>query len=125
MNIPDNLLYSKEHEWVRFDGGKAYVGITDYAQSSLGDIVFVELPEVGAEVKAMSEAGVVESVKAVSPIYSPVTGKIVEVNEGLVDAPESINEAPYDHFIFVVEIEGDGGKGALLDAAAYAPLCHD
>ncbi len=125
MNIPENLYYSKEHEWVRFDGTKAFIGITDYAQSNLGDIVFVELPEIDTELGKMDEAGVVESVKAVSPVYSPVAGKITEVNEELLDAPESINEAPYDHYLFAVELADPSDKEGLLDATAYAKLCEE
>ncbi|MBR5626089.1 MAG: glycine cleavage system protein GcvH, partial [Thermoguttaceae bacterium] len=97
MDIPANLYYSKEHEWVRFENGKACVGITDFAQHHLGDIVFVELPEIGTELNAMDEAGVVESVKAVSPVYSPVSGKIIDVNTELESAPERLNSAPYDN----------------------------
>lgn len=124
MNIPQDLLYSKEHEWVRFEGNKAYIGITDYAQTHLGDIVFVELPEVGTEVSPMQEASTIESVKAVSPVFSPLAGKIVEVNERLLDEPQLVNEAPYENYVFAVETDGTG-KDALLNAEAYAPLCAE
>ncbi len=124
MNIPQDLFYSKEHEWVRFDGNKAYIGITDYAQNSLGDIVFVELPEMESEVDSMSEAGVVESVKAVSPIFSPMSGRIVEVNEELEKSPELLNSDPYGQFIFAVEIKNSQEKEDLLDAAAYESICE-
>lgn len=123
MNIPENLRYSKEHEWVRVEGNRATIGITDFAQDSLGDIVFVELPQVGDEVKAMGEAGVVESVKAVSPVYSPVSGKVVEVNGALEGAPESVNAAPYDSWFFVLEMTDPAEVDALLDAAAYEKIC--
>lgn len=122
MNIPQNLLYSKEHEWVRIEGNKAYVGISDYAQHHLGDIVFVELPELNTEFDAMTEAAVVESVKAVSPVFCPVAGKVVEVNEELLDSPEKVNEDPYASFLFAVETDG-AGKENLLSADDYAPLC--
>ena len=124
MNIPQNLLYSKEHEWVRIEGDKAYIGISDYAQHHLGDIVFVELPEPGTEFDAMTEAAVVESVKAVSPVFCPVTGKVVEINEQLLDSPEMLNEDPYTSFLFAVETDGIG-KENLLSAADYAPLCEE
>lgn len=124
MNIPQNLLYSKEHEWVRIEGDKAYIGISDYAQHHLGDIVFVELPEPGTEFDAMTEAAVVESVKAVSPVFCPVTGKVVEINEQLLDSPEMLNEDPYTSFLFAVETDGTG-KENLLSAADYAPLCEE
>lgn len=125
MNIPENLLYSKEHEWVRFEGNKAYIGITDYAQNSLGDIVFVELPENDSEVEAMGEAGLVESVKAVSPVFSPLSGRIIEVNEKLEQSPELLNSEPYDQFIFAIEIKDISEKEELLDAENYQKNCCD
>ncbi|MBR2694689.1 MAG: glycine cleavage system protein GcvH [Thermoguttaceae bacterium] len=124
MNIPQNLLYSKEHEWVRFEGNKAYIGISDYAQHHLGDIVFVDLPELGTEFDAMTEAAVVESVKAVSPVFCPVTGKVVEINAELLDSPEKVNEDPYASFLFAVETDGTG-KDNLLSASDYTPLCEE
>jgi len=125
MNIPSDLFYSKEHEWARVDGNKAFVGITDFAQHSLGDVVFVELPEVGAKISAGDEAATVESVKAVSPIYSPVAGTIVEVNSKLEDAPQLLNEAPYEQHVFVVALDAPFEKGELLDADAYAGICEE
>jgi len=95
MKIPNDLRYTKEHEWVSIDEGVATVGITDYAQSELGDIVFVELPEVGDEVEELESFGTIEAVKTVSELYSPVSGTVVEVNEALEDKPELINEDPY------------------------------
>ena len=124
MNIPENLRYSKEHEWVRVEGNKAYIGITDFAQASLGDIVFVELPEVGAALAAFGEAGVVESVKAVSPVYSPVSGTVVEVNDALEGAPESVNADPYGSWFFALELSNSAEVEALLDAAAYEKCCE-
>ncbi|SIS96031.1 glycine cleavage system protein GcvH [Alicyclobacillus vulcanalis] len=120
MNIPDGLKYSREHEWVRVEGSRAYVGITDFAQDELGDIVYVELPEVGAEVKAGDTFGTVESVKTVSDLYAPVSGRVVEVNEALAAAPEKVNESPYDEaWMIVVEMADPAELEALLDAEAY------
>jgi len=95
MNVPEGLLYTKEHEWTKIEGDTAIVGITDYAQHQLGDIVYVELVEVGKEVKQMERIGTVESVKAVSEIYSPLSGTVIEVNDSLKDHPELINQDPY------------------------------
>jgi glycine cleavage system H protein len=95
MNVPEELLYTKEHEWTKIEGDTAVVGITDYAQHQLGDIVYVELVEVGKEVKQMERIGTVESVKAVSDIYSPLSGTVIEVNDSLKDHPELINQDPY------------------------------
>ena len=96
MNIPENLLFTKEHEWVRIDNDKAVLGITDYAQEQLGDITYVELPELGAEVKANSELAVIESVKAASDVYSPISGTVEAVNDELNTSPEKINQSPYE-----------------------------
>jgi glycine cleavage system H protein len=123
MNVPDDLHYSAEHEWVRIEGGRARVGITDYAQDALGDIVFVELPAVGAEVAVGGPLGEVESTKSVSEIYAPVAGTIVAVNDALPDSPERINVDPYgDGWICELELAGDTGLDDLLDAAAYRDL---
>jgi len=122
MNIPDNLKYTKSHEWVRLDGNTAFVGITDYAQESLGDIVYIELPEVGAEVAADEELTTIESVKAAEPIYSPLTGNIVEVNEALNDKPELINQEPYGSYIFAVELDDTSAYEKLLTSDEYAKL---
>jgi glycine cleavage system H protein len=123
MNIPDDLRYSVEHEWVRAEGGRVRVGITDYAQDALGDIVYVELPAVGAEVTVGGKLGEVESTKSVSEIYAPVAGTITAVNDGLSDSPERINEDPYgEGWICEVELAEDGGVEALLDPAAYGDL---
>ncbi len=119
-NIPSDLKYSKSHEWVREEGDLVVVGITDHAQELLGDIVFVELPEVGSEIGAEGECGVIESVKAASDLYAPLAGEIVEVNEDLVDAPERINEAPYEAWI--LKLKPTGGLGELLDADAYTAV---
>jgi len=120
VNIPEGLKYSREHEWVRVDGSRAYIGITDYAQDELGDIVYVELPEVGAELKAGETLGTVESVKTVSDLYAPVSGRVVEVNEALASAPEKVNESPYEEaWMIVVEMADPSELEALLDAEAY------
>jgi glycine cleavage system H protein len=123
MNIPDDLRYSVEHEWVRTEGGRVRVGITDYAQEALGDIVYVELPAVGTEVVVGGKLGEVESTKSVSEIYAPVAGTITAVNEGLPDTPEHLNEDPYgEGWICELELAADGGVEALLDPAAYRDL---
>jgi glycine cleavage system H protein len=122
-NVPSSLKYSKEHEWVRVDGNRAYIGITDFAQSELGDIVFVELPEAGAELTANATFGTVESVKTVSDLYAPVSGKIVEINTALSDAPEKVNESPYeDGWMLVVEMSDASELDQLLSADEYTAL---
>lgn len=121
MNVPEDLAYSSDHEWIRTDGGRARVGITDYAQDALGDVVYVQLPEVGADVSAGDAIAEVESTKSVSDIYAPVSGTIVEVNAELVDTPERLNDDPYgEGWIFIIET-ADGGT-ELLDAGAYRNL---
>jgi glycine cleavage system H protein len=123
MDFPEGLRYSKEHEWVAVDGGRARVGITDFAQDALGDVVFVQLPEVGATVSAMSSIAEVESTKSVSDIYAPVSGTVVEVNAGLESTPEQLNQDPYgDGWIFVIEMSEPSEVDALLDAPAYRSL---
>jgi glycine cleavage system H protein len=120
MNVPDDLKYTREHEWARVKGSRVTVGITDFAQDQLGDVVFVELPSVGDEVKKGEAFGVVESTKAVSDLFAPVSGKVVEVNDPLVDAPETINEEPYeDGWLVVIEASDPKELGELLDGAAY------
>ena len=120
MNIPDDLRYTKEHEWCRLKGNRAAVGITDHAQDQLGDIVYVELPEVGDAVKKGESFGVVESTKAVSELFAPVSGKVVEVNDPLTDSPEAINEDPYEEgWMIQVEMADPGEAEALMDAATY------
>lgn len=123
MLIPDNLRYSSDHEWIRLEGNKAKVGITDYAQDALGDIVFIDLPEVGSQVTVGQSISEVESTKSVSDIFAPLTGTIVEVNDELPDAPERVNQDPYgDGWIFVVEVADTAAVDSLMDAAAYAEL---
>lgn len=123
MIILEGLYYSNEHEWVRVEGEKAYIGITDYAQHHLGDIVFVELPEMDEEVKAGAEIGVIESVKAVSTMFCPVGGIIVEINEALEESPELLNEDAYENYIAVVEMKDADDLKALLNAHEYEELC--
>lgn len=119
--IPEELKYTKSHEWVRDEGdGIVAVGITDHAQELLGDLVFVELPEVGGQLTAGGECAVVESVKAASDLYSPLDGEVVEVNQALADSPEAINESPYENWIFKLKMEDPAQLDGLLDAAAYA-----
>ena len=115
-----DLKYSKEHEWVRVEGDVAVVGISDYAQAQLGDVVFVELPEIGRQVAKDSEAAVVESVKAASEVYAPVSGEVVEVNEALGDEPEMVNGAPMgDGWFFKIRIGNPSEIDELMDEAAY------
>jgi glycine cleavage system H protein len=125
MNIPEKLRYTEDHEWVRVEGEKAFIGITDHAQDSLGDIVYVELPEVGLVVSNGDEATNIESVKAASPIYAPVSGTIAEVNEELDEAPERINEDPYGTFIFSIQMSNPEESKTLLDAEEYATVLED
>ena len=121
MDIPPHLRYTEEHEWADIGEGKARVGITAYAADQLGDVVYVELPKGGAHLKRMAAFGVVESVKAASDLYSPLTGKVLEVNDLLADAPEFVNEDPFgDGWMLVIEVEEPSELTALLDAAAYA-----
>lgn len=123
---PDDLRYSKEHEWVRPENGRARVGITYYAQDELGDVVFVDLPRVGTNVQAGEAFAAVESVKAVSDVYAPVSGRIVEVNEELADRPELINEDPYGRgWIAVIEMDNPAEADELLDAAQYKALIEE
>ena len=123
-NIPSELKYTKSHEWVRDEGdGTIFVGITDHAQEQLGDLVFVELPEVGETLTAGSECAVVESVKAASDIYSPVSGEVISINEALEDAPETVNEDAYgDGWLFSLRISDEGDLDELLDAEGYAAV---
>lgn len=123
MSIPAELKYSNDHEWVRIEGNTAIIGITDFAQAQLGDVVFVDLPQAGTMVKAGEAVAVVESVKAVSDIYSPLSGKVTKTNQQLADAPDLVNQEPYgDGWVFVLELADAAEAAALLDAAAYGEL---
>ncbi|WP_339282576.1 glycine cleavage system protein GcvH [Oceanobacillus sp. FSL K6-3682] len=126
MSLPEDYLYSKEHEWVKKEDGKVRIGITDFAQDELGDIVFVELPEVGDSLELDEPFGSVESVKTVSELYAPVSGKVVEVNEELEDSPELVNESPYERaWMIVIEVEDDNDLSELLDAEAYQEFIEE
>ncbi|HET8791204.1 MAG TPA: glycine cleavage system protein GcvH [Modicisalibacter sp.] len=126
-NIPANLRYTESHEWVQDNGdGTVTLGITDHAQEALGDVVFVELPDIGRELAAGDELGVIESVKAASDLYAPLAGEIVEVNESLEDAPETVNESPYeDGWIAKLMLADASALDTLLDAQAYARLAEE
>jgi glycine cleavage system H protein len=119
MNIPQALLYSKEHEWVKVEGDTAHIGITDYAQQALGDIVFVELPSVGNALRAGGTFGVVESVKAASDLFSPVSGTVTAVNEALLDTPGLLNNDPYGSWMLAVKLSDASELAGLLDANSY------
>jgi len=124
--VPEDLRYSRTHEWARREGQTAVVGITDYAQSQLGDVVYVELPEVGEEYRRGDALGVVESVKATSDIYAPLSGKVVEINQALMDDPAVVNRDPYgEGWMVRLELLDPGEWEELLDAAAYARLMEE
>ena len=123
MNIPDDLRYSAEHEWVRVDANLATVGITDFAQDSLGDVVFVQLPDVGTDVIAGASVSEVESTKSVSDIYAPVSGTVAAVNDALTDTPELVNQDPYGAgWMMTITLSDPEQLSSLLDAAAYRAL---
>lgn len=123
MKTYQGIKYTKEHEWARVEDGLVYVGISDFAQNALGDIVFVELPNPGKSLKAGDQASVVESVKAASDIYSPVSGTIVKVNEALDDTPELLNAEPYENWIVALEPENLSEMDALMDEQQYGDFC--
>ncbi len=123
FNCPEELRYARTHEWVREEDGLCVIGLTDFAQDALGDIVFINLPQVGDELKAEESFADVESVKAVSDVYAPVNGTVVEINEELVDNPALINEDPYGAWL--VKVENVSGGEALLDAAGYQEVCKE
>ena len=123
MNVPEELRYTTEHEWVRVEGDLARVGITDYAQDALGDVVYVSLPEVDSNVAANATCCEVESTKSVSEVFAPVSGRVAEVNAELADAPQTVNEEPYGKgWIFAVELADPAEIDGLMDAAAYRAL---
>ena len=126
MSTPQELRYSKEHEWVKVEDGKARIGITHFAQDELGDIVFVELPQVGDELKKDEPFGSVESVKTVSELYAPISGKIVEVNTELEDSPEFVNESPYEKaWMVVVEAPSEDEVNAVMSADEYKEMTNE
>ena len=125
-NIPDGLLYTKDDEWIRLEDGEGTVGITDYAQDALSDIVYIELPDVGDVVGAGETFGVVESVKAASDLYSPLSGEVIAVNEGILDTPETLNSDPYDQgWLIKVKLTDTSELDELMDAAAYTAYCEE
>jgi len=126
MNIPSTLLYSKDHEWIKVEGKQATLGVTDFAQSQLGDVVFVEVPALDTELAAGDGIGTIESVKAVSDVYCPVSGKVVAINDELENSPQLINEDPYGNgWICTVELDNLDDLKDLLDAAAYTKLVNE
>ena len=126
-NIPDDLKYASTHEWISVnEDGLVTVGISDHAQEALGDIVFVELPEAGASVNSKEEVAVVESVKAASDIYSPITGEVIEVNESLLDSPETVNESPYElGWFFKIRMENEAELDDLMNSETYSEYCDN
>ncbi len=122
MPYPTDLKYTKDHEWVRLSGAEARIGITDYAQKQLGDVVYLELPDVGRAVKQGEVFGTIESVKAVSELYAPVTGEVTEVNTALTAKPEAVNKDPHGSWMIAVKLADPGEASALLDAAKYTEL---
>ena len=123
MTVPEDLLYTNEHEWVRVEGDVAVVGITDYAQGELGDVVFVELPALGTAIKQADAFGTIEAVKAVSDLFAPVSGEVVEINPLLTDAPETVNKDPYgEGWMVKVRLSSAGELASLLKADAYKQL---
>lgn len=123
--VIEGLYYTKSHEYVKVENGYGYIGITDYAQNALGNIVYADLPEVGDEIEAGEEFGAVESVKAASDLNAPVSGKVVEVNDKLEDAPELVNQDAYLNWLVKVELADASELGSLMDAAAYEAFCKE
>ena len=122
---PSDLKYTKDHEWIRLDGSTGTVGITDFAQKQLGDVVYVDLPEVGTAVTAGQTFGTIESVKAVSELYAPLSGTVTEVNSALKDKPELVNTTPHDAWMIKLTLANPGEADGLLDATAYQAITHD
>jgi glycine cleavage system H protein len=120
MIVPEGLLYTKEHEWVRIDDNKVVVGISDYAQQSLGDVTFVELPAVGSEINRSDKISTIESVKAASDVYAPLPGTVIQINQDIADSPELVNQSPYEKGWFaIINLKGDIKKDHLMDASEY------
>jgi glycine cleavage system H protein len=122
MSYPADLKYTKEHEWIRVDGNTGAIGITDFAQQQLGDVVYVELPEVGSTITAGQVFGTIESVKAVSELFAPVTGAVSEINTSLKDRPDHVNSKPHETWMVKVTLSNPGETGSLMDAEAYEQL---
>lgn len=125
MNVLEGLLYSPSHEWVKVEGNQAWIGISDHAQHALGSVVFIELPKVGQTFKKGDAIGAVESVKAASDVYTPVSGKVLEVNDALDGSPELLNDDPYGSWIIKVELSDASELDSLLNKDAYLPLCEE
>lgn len=125
MNVLEGLLYSPSHEWVKVEGNTAWIGISDHAQHALGSVVFIELPKVGASFKKGDAFGAVESVKAASDVYTPLSGKVLEINSDLEGSPEMLNDDPYGSWIIKVELSDLSELDQLLNKDAYLPLCED
>jgi glycine cleavage system H protein len=125
MKVLENLLYTKEHEWIRVDGNKAFIGITDFAQKALGAIVYVELPETDAEFQTGDAFAVIESVKAASDVYAPISGKVLEINDAIVDEPGLLNEDAYENWMASVEITDVSQLDELMNAADYEEFCKE
>lgn len=124
MKLIKELLYTKEHEWIKVEENKAYIGITDYAQTSLGSIVFVELPEEDSEFNAGDNFATVESVKAAADIYIPISGRILSINEEIVDDPSLVNKDPYENWMVLIEISNEDELSSLLKAEEYEAICN-
>jgi glycine cleavage system H protein len=124
MSVPSDCLYSREHEWVRVDGDVATIGITEHAQQQLGEVVFVEGPEVGQVFDCDDEVGTIESVKAVAEVYTPVAGEVTETNDGVIDNPEAINEAPYEAWLLKIRMSNPSDLDALMSPEAYEEFCN-
>lgn len=122
MSYPADLKYTKEHEWIRVEGETGAIGITDFAQQQLGDVVYVELPEVGTKLTAGQVFGTIESVKAVSELFAPVSGEVVETNGSLKDRPDAVNSTPHDAWMVKIKLGNSGEVASLMDAAAYEDL---
>lgn len=122
MSYPNDLKYTKEHEWIRVDGNAGTIGITDFAQQQLGDVVYVEVPDVGSTITAGQVFGTIESVKAVSELFAPVTGEVTEINASLKDRPDHVNSKPHETWMVKVKLSNPGELGSLMDAAAYEQL---
>ena len=122
MSYPADLKYTKEHEWIRVDGNTGAIGITDFAQQQLGDVVYVELPEVGSTITAGKVFGTIESVKAVSELFAPVSGEVVEINSSLKDRPDHVNSKPHETWMVRLRLSDSNATGSLLDSTAYEKL---
>lgn len=125
MRVIEGLYYSKEHEWIKVEAGKAYLGITDYAADALGDIVFIELPEVDSEYEKDEVIGVVESVKAASDLFTPVSGTVIEVNEDLEDEPQLLNTDAFGNYIAIIQLKDESELEELMDSESYKIFCEN